>query len=353
MVPCYSTNEVYRYQISEMLRTRLYGAKQSSYRSEGYGVLSPTRFILHLFQYHQCEPKWNYQYSADNQSFLTKLTDDLTYEQPFPNTTLEPDWDLRQQIKETILEIGRPSEFIHVKGHQDRKVAYELLPFEAKLNVDADLEAVRFNTDHPEPRPLVPRLPCNRAQLIVQGQTVTGHYRSALRYANLAPPLQEYMLAKFHWTPEVRDSINWTAHSLVIGRLSHRRCQMVKLLFENLPTARRTSKYDNSSPLCPRCNAVDETIDHVILCRNEYAVHWRSNLLTSILAHCTDEKLHTRFALVDILLAGLSSWFNGVPTLDPTMYPPPVRPLIIAQNAIGWNQLFRGRFASLWSTLQQ
>ena len=63
-----------------------YGAKESSYRSEGYGILSPTRFLLHLFQYHQCEPKWNYQYSADNESILNKLIEDLKYDLPYPNT---------------------------------------------------------------------------------------------------------------------------------------------------------------------------------------------------------------------------------------------------------------------------
>ena len=329
-----------------------YGAKESSYRSEGYGILSPTRFLLHLFQYHQCEPKWNYQYSADNESILNKLIEDLKYDLPYPNTTLEPDWDIRQQIKETVLEIGRPHDFVHVRGHQDDKTPYDVLPFEAKLNVDADHEAVRFNTANPERRPLVPRLPCNRAQLLIQGETVTGHYRTALRYAALAPPLLSYMLRKFDWTPEARDSINWTAHSLAIGRLTHRRRQLIKLNFEILPTARRVSKYDGSSDLCPRCKAESETIDHVIRCSHEDAVQWRSNLLNSLRNTCI-ETLNTRFALIDVLIDGISIWFRGTTALDPTRYPPELETLIRDQNAIGWNQIFRGRMALQWSTLQQ
>jgi hypothetical protein len=34
-------------------------------------------------------------------------------------------------------------------------------------------------------------------------------------------------------------------------------------------------------------------------------------------------------------------------------YPPVYHPLIISQNQLGWNQVFRGRFSLLWSDLQQ
>jgi hypothetical protein len=55
---------------------------------------------------------------------------------------------------------------------------------------------------------------------------------------------------------------------------------------------------------------------------------------------------------VDVLLAGLSCWFNRA-QLDCTDYPESLHSLINDQNTIGWNQIFRGRMVTAWATLQQ
>ena len=81
---------------------------------------------------------------ADNQGLLTAILQDSQYSEPFPNTTLEPDWDIRNEIKETLKLIGRPNLFIHVKGHQDEGQSVESLDLPAQLNVEADHEANAF-----------------------------------------------------------------------------------------------------------------------------------------------------------------------------------------------------------------
>jgi hypothetical protein len=47
----------------------VFGFRESSYRSEGYGVLSAVRFVYHLFQFCGCAPQWRYEYMADNKAY--------------------------------------------------------------------------------------------------------------------------------------------------------------------------------------------------------------------------------------------------------------------------------------------
>jgi hypothetical protein len=83
----------------------VYGFRESSYRSEGYGVLSAVRFVFHLFTFCGCVPKWRYEYMADNKGLLTAILQDSKYTEAFPNTTLEADWDVRNEIKATFFNL--------------------------------------------------------------------------------------------------------------------------------------------------------------------------------------------------------------------------------------------------------
>lgn len=66
--------------------------------------------------------------------------------------------------------------------------------------------------------------------------------------------------------------------------------------------------------------------------------------------------LHTRPLLQQVIVVGLRGWLEWQ-SLDPylvdaTQFHQDAHRLIVHQNAIGWNQLFLGRFATEWSDLQ-
>jgi hypothetical protein len=330
----------------------VFGFRESSYRSEGYGVLSAVRFVYHLFRFCCCVPKWRYEYMADNKGLLTAILQDAQYSDAFPNTTLQADWDLRNEIKATLKLIGRPNSFSHVLGHQDNGQSFESLDLPAQLNVEADREANAFRADYPEHRPLVPRLGHNRSQLHIHGRTINGKYRQEIRLAKSEGPLREHIKLKYSWTDAQMELIDWKALTQALNRTRNKEVALVKLLAEITPTATITKRYGSStSSKCPRCFTYDETIDHVIRCSSAECQTWRSALLTHLRLICTTE-LHSRLALVDVLLDGLSCWFRHE-TLDCSAYPSSLHPLISAQNLIGWNQLFRGRMVTAWATLQQ
>jgi hypothetical protein len=146
--------------------------------------------------------------------------------------------------------------------------------------------------------------------------------------------------------------IDWNALTQALNRNRDREVSLVKLLAEVTPTAMLTHRYGrSSSPKCPRCHTDDETIDHVIRCSSAECQQWRAALLTHLRLVCTTS-LHSRLALVDVLLAGLSCWFNHT-QLDCNDYPASLHTLINDQNTIGWNQIFRGRMVTEWAALQQ
>jgi hypothetical protein len=272
------------------------------------------------------------------------------YPEYFPNGTLAADWDVVNEIAETLTKMGIETSFHHVKGHQDDKVAYENLTLEARLNVDADAEASECRYHHPEPRPKVPRLPTKAAQLHIRGITISGHYHAEIECAVSTPQLRQYIQAKNNWLDDQMKAINWVAHGKALSCMSQRHIQLTKMCHEILSTANITHRYDpKSSPLCSYCKTGEEDRDHVLRCSHSAKTIWRKHAILAQQKRC--KEMHTREMLITILTDGIQAWFNDTP-MQPENYPPTFHKLIKDQTAIGWRQLFHGRFATEWQRLQ-
>jgi hypothetical protein len=50
-----------------------YGSKATSYRSEGYGVASATKFFVHLFRFCAVPPQWSFRFVSDNLGLIRRL----------------------------------------------------------------------------------------------------------------------------------------------------------------------------------------------------------------------------------------------------------------------------------------
>ena len=76
---------------------------------------------------------------ADNQGLVTTLAKRNEYTTPYPNSTLQSDWDLIEEIYTTYLHLNIANvTFKWIKGHQDFDTPYDKLSFPAQYNVDAD-----------------------------------------------------------------------------------------------------------------------------------------------------------------------------------------------------------------------
>ena len=62
----------------------------------------------------------------------------MFYYDPYPNVTLDPEFDLTEEIYKTHKQYNINASFQHVKGHQDASIDVQDLTLDAQLNVEAD-----------------------------------------------------------------------------------------------------------------------------------------------------------------------------------------------------------------------
>jgi hypothetical protein len=318
-------------------------------RAEGYGLLSVSRFLVRLQEFCGQEPTWHIQMMTDNQGLLTRVERSLPFEHPFPNLTLQADWDVTNEILHSVRSLSITPRFLHVKGHQDDHTEYANLSLNAQLNVDADAEAGTYQQQYPAQRPIIPRLPSNHAQLHIAGKVIPSKLKKRIREAFTVPPYLCYLQQRFRWTEECASTVDWTAYTQAIGRYSSRRIQITKLCNDLLPTARWAHRYDTlTTEHCLHCGE-PEDLDHILKCTFAPRRLWRNNLLTHLReAHNSNE---CNPYLLDILIDGLDSWFTNR-TIDPARYPVRYGSLIQEQTEIGWRHIFNGHLTTQWRIKQ-
>jgi len=352
----------------------VYGYRPSSYRAEGYGLLSVLRFLIRLKEFCGYGGHTQHCYLAsDNLSLVGNvegllrqdasttsgapwMAPDTDFEfalgdMTAPKTTMQSEWDVLNEISFSITEFASSMTIEHVRGHQDRKMAYKDLSLLAQLNVDADKYAGEFQDLYGAERPEVLMFPHNGVHLNLFGGTVTYNIKSSIRRAETEEPLYDHIQRRNKFSDQDMSNIDWEAHRTAIGRRLGARVTTIKLIHELLPTNSVVSRYQaDRSAKCPCCAWMSEDRDHIIRCPHVTRAEWRAKCVQSIRKTC--DYIDTRPMLMDILLDGMSNWFDGGDVLEPNLYPPQYHRLINQQNNVGWRQLFSGRMSREWSRLQ-
>ena len=150
-------------------------------------------------------------------------------------------------------------------------------------------------------------------------------------------------------------SINWRAHGKALQRHINKRAFLVKLVHGLLPTNLKLHRSDHSRNACPSCHIHTESWQHIMCCPSVSHVSWRRSFLQTLDEKC--KVLDTMPSLHVILTQAIREWFSHPHT--ETVYQlqlphatPAVRRVVFQQNAIGWEQIFLGRFCSEWGSLQ-
>jgi hypothetical protein len=132
-------------------------------------------------------PKRNLFFHSYNAELIRRFRAHLQYKEPFPNETLQSEYDVTEQIYRTQATHNIKATFYWVKGHQDKNKTYEELPLEAQLNINADELAGEYQDEYGKFRPLVHLLPSCPAMLAIRGISITGNYRKQLIRAYVEP----------------------------------------------------------------------------------------------------------------------------------------------------------------------
>jgi hypothetical protein len=286
---------------------------------------------------------------TDNEGLLTRVTTSLPFLEPFPNVTLQADWDVTNEIIHSLRQLECQLSFLHVKGHQDDHSGFADLSLNAQLNVEADAEAGEYQQTYPSQRPIIPRLPSNRAQLHIRGQVIPSKLKKRIREAFTVPPYLQYLQQRFQWSEQCASTINWTAYTQAIGRNSSRRIQITKLCNNLLPTARWANRYDSlTTDHCLHCGEPEDR-DHILQCTFAPRCLWRNDLFVHLRATHASNECDPR--LLNILIDGLHAWFQ-TQSMDKSSYPRSYHKLIREQTDIGWRHLFNGHMSTQWRIKQ-
>ena len=371
------------------------GHRPTSYRAEGYGILSILRFVKRMLLYCQEDPTWTWEMTSDNTSLvdtvngyeeadktqirqqqesLRQLPHDWSIwhevsphdieeaspviwsisKQSRTNTTLTPDWDVLNEIRWSMTHDGiKGGSLTHIKGHQDRKKKYHALTLRAQLNVDADALATAYQEAHGQALPFVLQFPHAAISLNFPNGTCTSHIPTALRHAESYQPLAQHIRNRNQWTQQQFDSVNWAALQHAIKRKNQQRIHITKLSHDLLPTNKTLYRHKPTEQKCPMCNhcCAQEDRDHVMRCENDQRAAWRAETITVLDERC--QQLSTEPGLARILVHGVSQWLNGQETFsDVSNIPTKYHRLISYQNNLGWRQLFNGRFCLEWARIQ-
>ena len=265
-----------------------------------------------------------------------------------------PDWDILIEIQTALIHLP-DLQLKFIKGHQDNQTPYaHLVPLLARLNVDADAMAGRFQDLHGQDPPLALITPRIGIQLHLLKGTVTSSHAATLRHACCGPPSLEYLRIKNEWSEARVSSINWQAHGSALGKQISHRIHFVKLVHHIFPTHRQQNRMDMGHRTCPCCHSLQEDRDHILQCPSDTRNKWRHTFLDKVLEACATNGTYA--PLQQLLLGALRQWLNpsqqSIDHLPFAPYHVELHPLIRAQKCIGWRQLFNGRFCQQWEDIQ-
>ena len=330
----------------------VFGYLPTSYRAEAYGVLAPTRLILRLTEFFQCEFIQPYTHLVDNQSVNGKCAKCLDYEGWYPNDTLKSDWDVLQQVEQTFREAKQAPTMEHIKSHQDKNRAIETLPIKAQLNCRADKLAGAYMAENTAvDHSTVHRFPVNLAQLHLPDGTCTYKLPRTLRDLRNDPAVLEYLIQhNSQWDDITPTLVDWTVHGRAVNRHEARKTTLVKLLYDMLPVGERVHTYDKKyDHRCPHCSEAQESAEHLYRCTHEDPTLWRTTMQQAVSKKLRNND--TDPILLDIALKGLECHFADK-HLYPGDFPERYDQLIVDQNHIGWYNFMRGRLAKQWIKIQ-
>ena len=325
------------------------GSDPNSLRSEAYGNLAVCRYLYRLSQFTNIPLTSPIHMFVDNKALISRITHARTCKYENPSACIKSEWDVINEIAVSIEKLSTEVHYKWIKSHQDDVSAYNDLSPEAQLNCDADALAGDHYQDMLQPENREPPLPSNPIQLLIDDNSITSKYKSKIRVASTFPALKEYLCHRFDWDPVSVDDIDWTLFVQITKSFPKQHTIIVKHIHAIAPTGHIAHRHrDTLTAQCPACPCPHEDNNHVMLCPATTRANWRSETISAIIQCSSD---HSDPILKSLLQRGLEAFHERRPGVDDRQYPARYTTLIRQQNALGWDQLYRGRWSIQWSRL--
>jgi hypothetical protein len=236
-------------------------ASVSSHRPELRGILAALYIIHRICSYYDITSGKVILYCDNKSAIGTSFKPIALGISPF----LSPNYDLIHLAKHIIIITRITIIGQWVKGHysgNQRKIQHD-------LNDKADkLAGEHLETQDASKTKTIP-IPCPgyQVRLVKHQCVIISKYYSVIAQEHHNQQLCEYILKKTKWSSTEFNLVNWIAHESAFKRLTlHQQISTAKLIHKLVNTNRQNFLYYNKSPLCPGCNMVEETLEHVLGC---------------------------------------------------------------------------------------
>ena len=329
----------------------------SSTRAELFGIGAIGEFLHFFCEFHNIESKSRVIKCCDNRAAISRIN--KTLRKYSRRRRMSDDVDIVSHISDRIKASPLRHRLNWVKAHQDDKRPYQELDIWGRMNCDADKIATRFRArmDKGEITPIREGYftTSSKVCLSVQGKRVTSNFQHSVRRHIQGRKHRTYLERKHGWDNEVWNSIDWPAMKgsyLTLGPM--KRIKTSKRVHGWLNTGRQKSKISPDAVdahKCPRCQADNESQEHILLCPAGSAHRKRYDLVHSM----SQDMLRNRTCTAQQLFVWcIRSWLVSpeTPKPDVSLVPEAQRDLVIQaleeQERIGWHLAMRGYLSRHW-----
>jgi len=320
----------------------------SSHRSECTGCLAGAVFCSELARFTKRDfSKLNIHAVSDNQAMIRSLTERISYDKVYPNSTLRSDWDLLEEIIAQYRAINIHSISFHwEKGHQDSLGPDRELTPQATFNIRSDSLAATYTAIHGMAvTPETPLYPTTKCSLLIHGAAIHGQYRRSLRMSATEPALFAYLCSKHGWSDPVCDDVDWDAFCMAARSYPSTEVHLLKLVHDKLPTRKTVGRHQEwIKSECHYCTMHD-TIDHLQqgTC-NPASIRFRDDIRKTVGEYLTRRQCPSAFT--QQFTSALEGWLTSKPSSATA-----TSATSVGQAAVGWRLLTRGFLTRQWHNL--
>jgi hypothetical protein len=290
---------------------------------------------------------------TDSESLILRLEASLRLTHTAPRRTLFSESDVEVQLIDALGCFSPRPRLIHVEGHQDTKYPDRPPTWESNLNQRCDEIATHHLRQATNILRLTSFFPASKAQLNVQGTTITHHIPSQLRsFAGLRAHRQ-YMCTHHQSAHKTFDLVEWPRlHSSTRSISFLKRLFVIKWVNDLLPFQRQQFKFKQSpSASCPSsCGCTNEDWSHFLRCphkhRRQAWLEFRPTLSALFERHSLDPSL--RRLLLHLIFSVVSP---DEPRLPLDSLSDDHATLLETQQTLGLDSIFYGFFVHAWTTL--
>ena len=316
------------------------GGPKDSGRAEMMGIMTTVIYLCHILEWYRMPNDTKITIYCDNRE-----TVDFS-NQLWLGTT--PRWadtrniELKRTIRKYLMGQGRGLRIRHVKGHQDRGAAPEMLDLPAKINVMCDEGCTRrLETEYQINQETESRDPLQTevASLKVDGIPVTNGFRGALYKKKYAGAVTEHL----GLTDDTFNEIDWDGHARAVNETGGP--SLRRIIWDHHPTRshlKTTGQYPTN--MCPLCGEAD-TRDHFLQCR-EINQSRQYRKIRDELRHLANGS-----GFPDHLINTIATIMEGK-TIEIEKMPLHARYIYRKQENIGWRHMIKGRISHRWGEVR-